>query len=645
MAGPGEVWLNEKAYRLVESDRQRAFTTAKRPSQSTDPAQTLEAEWQLHGPIGNSREPIVGGPLGHDWSDDLDTRFDQLLLPATYRTSVDQTTKDPIGATVSAALGGFALGAAPLGGGTSTYSAANVTHIDEQAGRIFTHRGGFSTLNWITGSAPDEGSPTVTQTTTHSATVKDVGTWKGKGRLAFGPAAPVKTRSRTTNSNATYDEETSVSIGGAGGATLYARAVNAGNDRAWLARSDGTGASENQAFYVLDDFDTFSNSFPVGSGFHNVNGIGSLGPFTVFGMEDGLYGFTDFGKPVKILDMSESVSSQNGHSFIEFWGWLYFRTVDGLKAWNGGRLVSNVGLETMKNYEGSINGRVTALGKIKDFLVAAYRTEDDTQTYIVLGLPNEQTGATGKLDWYPFATIIAGRNVEVIHGSGTSGLPMIYWGEATRLAFARFRRGSRDIDSSNYRYDAGGGTWYGTTMMRRPQMRKNLRYCQYVSENHSGARTSYIEWQVDDSGTYVKCDATVTGNGVQTLRPLNGGRPSESFFGTRFKPRITLTPDSTVNPGTSASVPRIRGTLRAIFDERPDQVEEHTYILRVNDAERERLFELLEPPGPNEAGAPVRVQAPESTVTRYGYVTGVQEQDVALGQTAVAVTVVLWDVE
>lgn len=420
MPSSGQVSIAGHTYTLLDqkllSGNRRAHTVDVRPSQPTDPFNLLFAEWQLHGPIGLSRESFRGGELGHDYSEDLDTRWTDLLVPTAQKNSLDISGKDPIGATTSAALGGFALGAAPLGGGTSNYDPTLIEFLNEQEGYLFASRRAFHTQVQVSGT------DTLIATTTHGATIKGDTVWRGKGYLALGNAAAVKSRTGPNGTGATFTEETNVTIGTEGsGKTLYARSLRGGNDRLWGARSDQTGSKENFAFYSVTDPDNadvsvWSNSFPVGDGKHGVNGIGTIGPFTIFGMTNGIYGFTDFGKPVKLLDLSHDDSTLNGKTFVEYRGWLYFITENGLKAWNGGGVISDVGIEALKDYEGAVNGVPRAMSQIKDYLTIAYRTNDDTKSYVLLALPAPDHAATGRLEFYPHFNATGTANVLAMAG-------------------------------------------------------------------------------------------------------------------------------------------------------------------------------------------------------------------------------------
>ena len=112
-----------------------------------------------------------------------------------------------------------------------------------------------------------------------------------------------------------------------------------------------------------------------------------------------------------------------------------------------------------------------------------------------------------------------------------------------------------------------------------------------------------------------------------------------------LKPRLTQVADNEASP------PQIRGFLDITYDERPETVEEHTFMLVLGagdftaETEDDALAVLLDP-GNSAAQTPIPLTLPGETATTYGFVvdiSGRMDLD-AHGTQAVAVTVLGWDV-
>jgi hypothetical protein len=116
------VVINGETYLLVADSQlpkgKRAWTRDVRPSQPSDPTVQRVAKWALSGPIGQSNERNDGF-LGVDYTVDMDTRYDDLLIPAAKPNLVSLDANDPstgtltIPFTIPATLGGFATDTEP----------------------------------------------------------------------------------------------------------------------------------------------------------------------------------------------------------------------------------------------------------------------------------------------------------------------------------------------------------------------------------------------------------------------------------------------------------------------------------------------------------------------------------------------------
>ena len=297
MAGVNEIVLNSVTYELVAESQlprgRRAYATDLRPSQESD-ARIRTARWKLSGPTGLSNE-TPNGFLGHDFSVNIETRYDNLITSVAARNTLSLSTSDPL-SSASSALGGFALGAAALGGGATSSTAQNLTHMDEDHAQLFCHRGSFSTQVNIAA-----GSPSVTETVAHDATVKGVAVWFEQGRLGLGSTVAIQTRSAVQSTGSTYTD-TQVSA-----ADVFAKEMTVGTDRLWMVDADIGAGDENKVKFTLDDFASESNSFVVGDRRIPATGLGTLGAFTAVGSEVGAFSFTDAGKQIGRASCRERV--------------------------------------------------------------------------------------------------------------------------------------------------------------------------------------------------------------------------------------------------------------------------------------------------------------------------------------------------
>jgi hypothetical protein len=448
--------------------------------------------------------------------------------------------------------------------------------------------------------------------------------WQNRGWVGLGAGAALQQRTGVTSTQATY---TDVSIGGS---AIYAGALKRGTDRLWLVD-----AQANQARYTPDDFTTISNSFAVGDDQRELTGIGTLGPYTIYGALDGLFAFTDAGKPVLVDDLEGEESPSNGLKQVSVWGWNYAITDLGLIAWTP-NVANPVGIEAMRDFEGAIDGRPTALWSWHEQLFTAYLTTAG-DTYIVRGVFGPETADAGVPIWYPFKKM-TGVECHLLYSTSRSFATnsRIVAGRGTNMTTYIMGRRGRDIADPNYAFSTEGGSWYGTTMMRSQALHKYVRYFSFFTEQCTSART----WQLAvsaDGDSYVNVGAPVTTNGHQIVRPVTGGAPVHDMDFHTLKPRLTQVNDSATAP------PQIRGKLSLIYDERPDVLEEVDAFVRVNAGTWDRLVTLAG----HEQHAPVAISLPGDRGTHYGFVTNVGPRQDHQGDAieVVQVTLQLWNVD
>lgn len=617
MAQDGTIVIGGSPYELVHDTQlpsgKRAFAKEYRPSQQSDPSRMGQAEWRIWGPLGNSRED-ASGSLSTDYADNLDTRFEGLLTSSPASTTIDLTVDDPAGLSTSALLGGFALGTAPLGGGTNDINPGDVTHIDEQSDRVFFHRGPYITqvnTSWEVEDTAGMGAP-----------VKGVENWQGFGWVGLGSARQMQKRTLVTGIGSSYGGVSS------GGSAIYAGDLRKGNDRLWLVKAD-----TNEAQYTLDDFTSISNSFVVGDSGQDLTGIGTLGPLTLFGAADGVFSFTDSGKPVRVNDaLRGHRSANNGARHASQWGWDYYITDFGLYAWSPN--VNNpVGPESDDGFEGPIDGRPLAIHPWRELLLVNYLTTDGS-TYIILGKFGAETASTGRPDWYPFLKFSSTES-HAIWATSLQTNPTLLFGYGTNAKRVTMGRRGRDIADPNYAFATTGGQWFGTTMTRTQSLHKYLRHVSLQTENCTDTNT----WRLAvscDGDDYVNVAPAITVDGHHFLRPTAGDAPLATVDFHTIKPRLTQVASSTTAP------PQIRGNLTMVWDERPDMVVEVRSYLRLRPGQLNALEQLVG----HGSDVPVEVSLPGDRSRHHGFVTSVGPATDVEGDgiQAVQVSIVLWDV-
>ncbi len=604
----------EKYQLLADSQMpagKRAWQRERRKSDASDPGVQKTASWRYSGPSGLSREDVAGGALGPDYCKNADTLYENLLLPGPARNPIALEAITPVVAV--APYDGFFYDAAPYDGGTSAYFATGAKFIDEDRGMLFFHDQAFSTQ-------VDPSDMTAVETKVHSAEVKGAVMWRNKGYLGLGGAGYMQRRATVTQTQATYEDVS----------TWYASAIVVGPDRLWMV--DPEDSTESQLRYSLDALATRSNAFPVGDPGIPATGLGTYGRSAIVGSEIGAFGFNELGQPVRVLESLRGHRSvNNGVWIVTLWGWTYITTDIGLKATIPGQIENPAGPGADRRYEGP-NGRITAIWPYKDALFAAALTADG-HTYIYRGEYDDgryggNTSATGRPAWFPFA-YIEDTEVDVIFSTALRPSPTLLLGEGAQVgSYWTLSVLDRDIDDPLYRHHTGASEWNGTTLMRNANTHKNIRYFATQAEDCDATNSWQIAVSVDGGG-YVNVGAAITSAGHKVVIPTNGASPPvplTTVNGHFFKPRITGAHDDAVTPA------KLRGTLDMVYDERPDTIVQHTFVVELGATRHtpngaitdlDNLSDLYAAHG-SGAQSPFSFQLPGQTATVYGLVVGVE---------------------
>lgn len=630
------IRINGVAYPLVAESQlpagERAYTRSLRPAQVSDPGRIRSAFWQIHGPIGRSREQIglngEPGLLAVDYVQNLETRFYGLLTSSAAVTVLDLEAADPVGATGNSLFGGFNFGDADNKFGGAIGS-ARISHLHEDRRYLFAHRGRIVTQinpdGWSVIEGNNRGEPVV-----------GAAVWFAEGYCSYGSTQALQRRLSVTSGGATYS---AVQISGA---DVLLKEMAVGNDRLWGVRADLTGANENQVRFTLDRFVSISNAFTVGDPRINAAAIGTIGPLTVVGSEVGAYGFTDAGKPFSVLPALRGHRSvNNGRKWAALGAWLYGTTDIALYALIPGAVANptGIGSDQLKDFEG-YTGRHTAIFAWRESLLDALLTPGG-DTYLHEGVFNAEN-PPGHLDWYPLAYRL-GVQVDEIHATSVLTNPTLVWGEGTDLGRLTKGRGGRDILDSNYAFSTGGGTWFGATLMRDPQKLKNLRQGRFTLENMNAGNTWQLAVSVDE-GAYVNVGSAETANGSRRVLPVSGSTPLTTVNGRTLKPRLV----QVAGAGSAGTTPpQVRGMLELLYDERPDIITEVQVIVVLGQQQRSRVTDLnaLITRAGSGTASPNTIRLPDETTDRYGFVTHIEQvRDLRTADVqAVQLTIQVWE--
>lgn len=481
-------------------------------------------------------------------------------------------------------------------------SGGNCVTIDEDRGSVFVQRGAYSTQI-------NPGTMTEQQNVDHGSLVTDsVASWNGTGHVALGTSDAIQNRTAVTASTSTYANVTN---------DIEASKMAVGPDRLWFADPD-----DNFLYYTLGAVSTatISNAVKiVDPAVGHLTGIYTIGENMVAGTIRGPRSFTDDGSPAILGEATAALpSSANGASGGSLWGWHYEATKLGLFAYQLDARIENPvgpgeGLEGLA-FEGPIDGYPTAVKPFKDSLWVAYLNPDGT-TYIFRGTLGPNTPTTGRPEWYSYRKLPALTCTAIGATGGTVIGATLIVGEDDNVAYYDLGLRGREVDGSNYTFDTGGGSWFGTTVMMPIGVRANVRWAKLFTENCVASTDTWtVAVDVDDAGSYINIGSAVTGNGAQTVRPVAAGVPLTTVGFTSLKPRLTQVASSETAP------PQIRGELAIGIDARPEHVREIDVLLKLETAGQ--LADIQALIGDDQI-PPVKMRLPTQTAVNtdlYGHV-------------------------
>ena len=581
-----------------------------RVSSLQDPSWLLVRQWKLSGPTGQSKQR-ADGYLGLDWAS-LEHRYEDQLMSLGAVSTLNVASSDPIGASLTAALGGMPLGGRALGGGSSGSGPQSISHIREAGDRLFLARGGYVTqvnpASWV-----------VEQTKTLTAVVRGMAVWFNKLRLGMGAQLALQTVTGINASGATYTA-TQVS-----GSDVLAKELMEGNNRLWQVQADAAATNENRLRYTLDDFASNSNNFVVGDPGVPATAIGRMGPYTVVGGERGVLSFTDDAFPQHLIEaLRDTVSPDNGRKQAYQFGWNYTITALGLYAMRPG--LSNpvgIGSKSMWGFDG-FDGKPVAVRAWRESLIVVWENSAGDTWRVMEGTFNPAfTDATGELDWFMLASR-TNAAVKDVGATGVPTLPTIVWGEGTgTLARIAKGRGGRDISDASYTFSVAGGQAFFSTLLEMAHLRKTVRYGKFFTKNMASGNTWTLAIAYDD-GSYTNIGSAVTAAGSAKVVPAT---PTSAPSGFLPKPRLT----QVAGAGTASTTPpTLIGVLEIAFDMRPDRVDDLQVMLAPLTLVQLEALRRLTDPANTEGQAPIEARDPDRPQTlRYAYVRDMEEFDVA----------------
>lgn len=612
------VVINGSELTLVSDSQlpkgKRAWTRAVRPSQPSDPGIHKVARWDISGPAGESNE-TRDGRLSTDYTENMDTRYDALLLPSAKPNFVNLTTFDPpqntltLPFTIPNNISSF----------TDDVSQTGMHYFEQQGSMVWGRGNAVTFVSSSFGAFASDIKP---------QPVRGMTSWKGSGRIGYGAADEVETLDTITISGGVYSTETG----------LYAGAMTAGTDRWWAV--SGESGQENKLFFSLDNLQSFSDPFPVNDDAIPVTGIGTLGPFTIAASEVGASSFTDLGRPRLLIEsVKDFRDRENGKDGDSLWGWYYQPTKLGLFAIIPGQIANPVGIEALTQFEGEIDGYPTAVRAWKDSLWVAYLSSEG-DTYVLRGMFGPETRDSGIPLWYPFAKIEDAR-CDIIRGTSLAGEPTIQVGTNSSITYYTLAFKGREITGPEYKFFTGESKWYGSRMIRNANMHKSIRYFVVITQDLD--EDNYFQVQASiDGGAYVDIGDPVMSGTHKYIRPVQAGIPQTNANGHTIKPRVVCVSDNEDVP------PKMIGALEMVYDERPDTIIEHAFMVRLERPEQDfdHLRRLLNNHGQG-ASSPFIFQYPNSFEDHYGLMVGIERaEDIAGdGVEAVIVKIQEWAVE
>lgn len=606
--------IGDKEYPVVHDtdmpDGKRAVRREHRPTNQNDAARLKRVQWDISGPIGNSRESIAG-TLATDYTQNLETRFRQRLFSLGKRTAVDidgSGTNPPVlSATTPSVFGTAYFGTSYFGGtqvtsgsGSSSssggFSGDVVRHFAEQQGYLLvfhgalvTQVGPLSTNTW-----------SIVETELLPAQVISVAHWQSWVWVAH---EPVQRMTLITESSAA-GMNVNVNFGAF---DFNVTALAEGSDRLWFALQRTTDDSSpqqplaiptNKVSYTLTQFATYANPFPVGDTFLRVNGIGSFGPYTHIGKLNGPFSFTDQGKPAPLSrSLYKHNSVHNGSRWADpGWGWHYYISDTGLRAINQSGIDNPVAIgERMPAFTGH-GGRPTAVHAERGEMWVAYLL-DSGVSYMYRCTFGAETAGTGQPEMYP-SRYMAATEFGAITSTNTTTNTSIVWGENGDIAYETIDRFGRDDQFTARRYSDSGGIWYGTTLDRDPHLLKTIRLARIRVLNVEDCS----DWQLavtfdldpwDTDPEYMDWGPLMFVPGQYTLRPTAGvgGQPIPKISGRNFKIRLTQRAEG---PNAETLPPEVNGPVEVEYDERPAMIEEVTLMLEGGPSINTRIAELVQ---------------------------------------------------
>lgn len=649
MANDAQIAIAGYTWNLVSDSLlpagKRAIVRDTRETNTSDPGRLKRREWQIWGPIGASLFS-TSGALGTNYVQNLETRWPRRLISAGRREAVQLSSTFPTG-TGTSLFGEFNFGDVDnLFGGFSAGSSGSpgVQFFDVQSGYLFAHDGFYSTQVSLTDWS-------VIETIIHDAIVQGCATWVNRGRLGMGGTVPLQTRTGVTATGSTYSDTFYADTD-----PVLANQLAAGSDRIWFNVATSSGEDEHTMSYSFDAFQNAAAPFPLGDPGFRITGIGPFGPFTYTGKLNGLFSFTDQGKPVPLSRaLLNHISDLNGRQWADpGWGWNYTLSDVGLRAVSG-NIDNPVGIgESMRLFTGH-DGLPTAVWMERGELwVAYYTSEGDTYLYRGAfdpppGLVNLATqGGNGQPYLYPFAYLPDTYVGAIGSTSVTSddSLTAMFWGEDHEMAHLFISRDGRDDLNPNYRYSTDGGAWFGTTFDADPHLVKTLRLARLRCLGMEPGSSWTLAFAFDStphSATYVTI-GTVTEDGFHVVFPVSGGVPLQNISGVTITPRLVQ-----LAGGANAAVtpPEVNGTLEVEYDERPQTIEEvvATVVIGQNGRAAVKDWELLKDFESQAYRGPVKVRLPNDLEDRWAMVAACDTRRDIKGDNiqAVDVRLQLWD--
>jgi len=564
-------------YRLaVDGKGATQYAKTQRASQPGDPGGIAYADWRVDGADLFSFEG-ADGYLGRDYGVNTDGRWEGVDCLGPLINTITLSTYDV--SNPGSELGGTyaELGVSMMLGPAVTIDNADGQALIQANGTWYAYitRGMVPAKVDLSDMSLDYSGLTLSANATSIISTKNP-TTTNRREISVGQGDSVAYQSVTEPNIGVHPNGDTWAANSSGQA---ARIFGVAPDRTVLI-ADKTVKGNIQTGAVTMTSPTWSTVATLTNLDAVATGFGLDGPFWTIGTTLGpLYLDKDTAEFTTLIPEID-YSTENCRNMAPWFGLgLVIPLKDGARYLRSGTGQS-WGVERFNGNASPVQGYPTGGdGSTKWYLQALYN-EEDGDTYLIAWRPRQ----AGDAHPYPYSphTIakFTGTECRYIDYIGTAGgertNPTWMGGYDSNAFYFTAGRTSRWIDDANYQH-ASSGTTYLTELRRQPSVIKDIEAIELETEGCAAARTVSVYVSLDGAAA-VQVGSSVTSNGFQRLVASSGGTPATSLHGGRF-----LKPEIRYSTNTSATSPKVRGSLRMRYRTRPRIVEVYRFTVELED--------------------------------------------------------------